>query len=84
METRFTPQEFDQQICEFRKMFGDKSFWALPDAKREKACEALAFCYMHMHLDTPKEEINRCAMTLETTITEYERRKFMLIKMGTL
>lgn len=81
-ETTFTVKEFHEQVLEFRKMFGDKRFWAKSSAQRNTAQEALSFAYLFLEKSTPQAEINRCASLLTQTLTEYSRREMMMIEHG--
>ena len=77
----FTEAEFNQQVYEFRKLMGDKSFWAKPEAKREIAQKALGQAYFFIR-ETDPETINRCAEMLMTTLGEYSRRELLLLEIG--
>jgi hypothetical protein len=82
MDTTFTPVEFNQQVTEFRKLMGDKSFWALPSEKRGLAQKALGHVYLSLAPGTSKAEIDRCAEVLKQTFTEYTSREITLLSIG--
>lgn len=86
METKFTVAEFNKQVCEFRKMMGDKAFWAKPSVKRQQALDGLSMAYMFIHNDDgslpSQETIDSCAVMLDATVQEYSRRETMLISIG--
>lgn len=82
MDATFTVQEFNQQVTEFRQMFGDKKFWALPSEKREIAQKALGHAYLFLELSTPKNDVDRCAEILTQTLNEYNQREFMILTHG--
>jgi len=78
----FTVEQFQQQVVEFRQMFGSKPFWAKPAEQRKIACEALGMAYLFLESSTPKPEVERCAELLTQTLGEYNTREFKLIQLG--
>jgi len=82
MDVTFTVKEFNEQVVEFRRMFGDKKFWALPSAKREVAQKALGHAYLFLEPSTSQTDVNICAEHLSNTLTEYNRRELMLLTAG--
>jgi hypothetical protein len=79
-EVTFTEAEFNQQVVEFRKLMGEKSFWALPEEKRDLAVKALGHAYFFIREPQPK--IERCADILSQTLEEYNRRHLLLLEIG--
>lgn len=77
-----TVAEFNQQVIEFRKLFGDKTFWAKPAPQRNLAIKGFGLAYLFLKPETPKEDVNRCAEVFQQTMEEYHRRELMLIQMG--
>jgi hypothetical protein len=82
MTEHFTVEQFQQQVVEFRQMFGSKPFWAKSTEQRKVAYEALGFAYLFLEPGTPKPEIERCANLLMQTLGEYTTREFKLIQLG--
>ena len=78
----FTVEQFQQQVVEFRQMFGSKPFWAKPAEQRKIAIDALGFSYLFLEPSTPKPEVERCADILSQTLGEYTTREFKLIQLG--
>lgn len=77
-ETTFTEEEFNQQVCEFRKLMGDKEFWKKPISSRDIAQQALIYSYFNLRHTLSVEEMERCATVLQSTLTEYAQRATMM------
>ncbi len=80
-EVTFTEKEFNAQVCEFRKLFGDKLFWAKSSEQRDIAVKALGMAYLFLE-KSPQATVDRCADILQQTLTEYNRRELMLLTIG--
>lgn len=78
----FTEKYFHEEIVRFRQAMGDKTWWARPEEQRDAWISGLALVYLQIQNDdgsNPKQEqIDKWAVTLDSTLTEYERRKTML------
>jgi hypothetical protein len=74
---------FRQECVTFRKMMGDKSFWAKPIDQRELAQKALGVVYVNLSNEDNSalsEADNQAAINLyEVTMNEYNRRERMLL-----
>lgn len=81
IDTTFTPEEFNQQVCEFRKLMGDKNFWTKPEATREAAKTGFIHSYFFLGDVTPTEQ-EQCATVLTATLCEYSRREMMFTMLG--
>lgn len=77
----FTEEYFLEEIRRMRENFGNPKWWALPEEKRERCFDGLTVCYLNItNADGSKPtsaQIEFWANTLDSTCTEYERRKLM-------
>jgi hypothetical protein len=76
----FTVQYFNQELVNFRKLMGDKTFWQKPERIRTKAIQALTYVYLNLEHDTPQIECDKCGETLMHTLDEYALRETFLIR----
>lgn len=77
MNVTFTTDEFLQQVGEFRKLMGAKSFMEGPEEKRDVAVKALGYAYLIT--EGTKEEMETCAAILNSTLEEYGRRQAYIV-----
>ena len=77
----FTPDEFREQVCEFRELMGTKSFMLADEDKHEAATKALGFCYFRTVVKDKKEQ-EEMAHLLDLTLTEFSRRKTIIWTAG--
>jgi len=68
---------FNSEVCQFRKLMGDKAFWTKTPEQRQIAIDGLTYVYLNLSNST-QEEINHAAITLDSTLTEYTKRESML------
>jgi hypothetical protein len=82
MGNAFTEENFFDEIRQFRAKMGTKEWWAGPDAQREAWIRSLTIVYLNIkNVDGSKptqQNINLWANILESTLTEYQRRKTMI------
>lgn len=76
----FTPEYLRKEICAFRQLLGQKSFWAKPEVQRRGAVAALGVVYFRM--TATAEEIEECARIYESALDEYGRREVLCITHG--
>ena len=80
---QFTEQYFMEEIHRFRKMLGEKSFWARPEEEQDRLISGLSFCYLNVVNDDgsqpDREKIEKLATVFDCTIREYNRRKTFLV-----
>ena len=76
----FSEREFLNEICEFRRLFGDKTFWAKPEHIRKRAIDGIN--YMYFRLEVSKPVLEKMAGLLTSTLDEYTRRETLLIIHG--
>jgi hypothetical protein len=80
-DVTFTPDEFRQQVCEFRQLMGTKPFMLADDETHEAATKALGFAYFRTKVkDAAEQEV--MANLLDITFSEFSRRKVMILKLG--
>lgn len=80
----FTEKQFHAEILEFRNLFGSKTWWEKTKAQRDACIGGLAFMYLNLVNEDgslpAQEQIDKWAMTFDSTISEYNRRAIMLGK----
>ena len=74
---------FNEEVCAFRKLMGDKSFWAKTPEQRQLAINGLGYVYLNLAHDdgTPlnADETERIAITFDSTMIEYTRREWLVL-----
>ena len=79
----FTEKYFYQEVCRFREFMGKKSWWVLPEEKREACIKALAYIYLQIQNDDgsnpDREQINKWAVVYGSVAAEYEQRNVYMI-----
>lgn len=79
---KFSPSEFNEQVCNFRELMGDKTFWDKPENVRQRAIDGLVHVYLNLGNDNgialSPEELRISALSLDVTLTEYSRREGMM------
>jgi len=79
---------FRQEVCAFRKLMGEKTFWAMTADRREAAQKAIGIIYVSLsNLDnsTLSEEDNERAIAIyQSAMDEYNRRETLLLFSGRL
>lgn len=74
---------FNEEVCRFRKLMGEKSFWEQPPEKRNLAIQGLGYVF----LTTSKEdgtaldpkEVETITQTFMSTMDEYHMRETMIL-----
>ena len=77
MTTTFTKQEFYEEVSRFRGFFGSKDWWSKTITQRDACVKGLTLMYLNL-VELPKEEIETVAAIFQATLTEYNRRGFLL------
>ena len=76
---KITTEYFYQEVCNFRTLMGQKTFWSLPPEKRQLAIDGLSYVYLNISHDdtTPltREENEKVADVLHSTLHEFSRRE---------
>lgn len=77
-ETEYTLEYFNGQVCEFRKLFGQKDFWSKPETHRDLAVKALTFVYLNVKTKSA-DETEQLKSVFKNTMDEYTRRGTMIL-----
>ena len=87
-DTTFTEKEFVNQLRLFREELGKKTFWALPENKRESFVDGIKHVWITTVRDDNKpatsDDFAKWANWIEIALTEYTRREFMMLQLGKL
>jgi hypothetical protein len=78
----FSVEYVQQEICRFRGLLGQKTFWELPECNRRGAIAGLTTAYFQMDFQATPEQVERVAMQFESALDEYTRREFLLLTHG--
>lgn len=74
---------FYEEICRFRKLMGEKSFWAKSPEQRELAIRGLGYVFLTLTKEDgsalDKKENEETALTFETTMQEYYMRERIIL-----
>jgi len=81
MNAEYTLEYFNSQVCEFRKLFGQKDFWAKPEAHRDLAVKALTFVYLNVKTKNA-DETEQLKSVFKNTMDEYDRRGTMIFMLA--
>ena len=85
MNATFTKQEFYDEICRFRALFGSKEWWNKPLEVRDACVRGLSHMYFNIMNEDgtlpTQEEIEKYALVFDATMVEYYRRATMLGKL---
>jgi hypothetical protein len=79
-DTKFTVEEFNQQIVEFRQLFGSKEFWKQPVEIRDLAVKGMGHVYFNTVCVKPDDR-KYIAGIFTSTVSEYVRRGVMIGKL---
>lgn len=79
----FTEKELQNEIMEFRKQCGEKSFWARTEEQQQAMIDGLSFMYLNTVNDDgslPKQDkIDLWGGWFRDALDNYHRRKAMLL-----
>lgn len=74
---------FNEEVCRFRQLFGERSFWQKTPEQRQLAVDGLGYVYLNLaHEDgsaLTAEETERVAITFDSTMQEYSRREWLVL-----
>lgn len=80
---KITLKYFFSEICNFRKLMGDLTFWEKTKEQRQKAIDGLTYVYLNLTQDDGKalssSDIEMAANILDSTLTEYTQREGMIL-----
>lgn len=76
----FTYQYFINQTLEFRRLFGDKSFWSGKPSRRDAAFKGYAYVYFNVKAEG--EELKRMEDFYGATLMEYNMREGLMMRYG--
>lgn len=75
--TEFTIEYFNNEVCEFRKLLGNKKFWDAEEEYRDRAIKALSFVYFNVKTKND-EERQLLVFHFKLIMEEYTRRATMV------
>lgn len=77
---------FNSEIMGFRELMGQKSFWKKTPEQRQIAIDGISYVYLNLANDDgtalTSEDISKAARILESTLSEYSQREFMMLTLA--